>query len=160
MKKYLFLAALVALLFGCKKGEDGIDPNITVHSDCIHIMTVIVRNETDKVVTLTNRYSDQGSGWSNATIAPGTTYDEVSYTVTLGSCENKRLLPDLFAPENFVFGMRNTPVFRMSIDGKDVSDDIWLRKYWSFTPGYFDWEYTLTVTDRLLAILPLPDDDE
>lgn len=43
--------------------------------------------------------------------------------------------------------------FTMTIDGKEVSSEIWLRKYWSFESTFYTATYTLTVTDELLAEL-------
>jgi hypothetical protein len=42
----------------------------------------------------------------------------------------------------------------IAVDGKGVSDEIWLRKYWSVAANKMDLTYTLTVTDELLASLP------
>jgi hypothetical protein len=52
--------------------------------------------------------------------------------------------------------------FSMTVDGEEVTDDIWLNKHWTFAPdldNYYRATYTLTVTDELLAELAATNPD-
>ncbi len=150
MKKLLFLITLMIPLLGCKK-----DNNEFVQCDAAYSMNIVVKNETNKVVLMTNKYPESSIGWEDQTIPAGETNDHVSFMIGLGPCENDRLSVDMMHEDEIVFGTNiGTSVFRISVGGEDVTDDIWLRKYWTYTPGYFDETYTLTITDELLASLP------
>ncbi len=146
MKRLIVLSMLTSLL-GCNDKEE------IVECDAIYDTVFIVDNETDKEITVSNDYPYTIYGDRDVALLFGES--EVIYGRSgLGPCDNETLLEDKLQDDFLIpFGGMPEYSFTMTIDGEEVSSEIWLRKYWSFTPDYYSWTYTLTVTDELLSEL-------
>ncbi|MDR2890639.1 MAG: hypothetical protein LBV18_03420 [Alistipes sp.] len=137
MNKFVCLLTLPALFIGCS------DTKPNVECDAGYTMEFYVENGTNKEVVVSNNTLHDA-------ISPGGRF-MVDDSFSLGPCDNNVLMTDRF-PDDYRIGAAKYN-FSMTIDGEDISDEIWLRKHWSFTPGYYSWTYTLVVTDELLAEL-------
>lgn len=148
MKRILLLLLSTALFVGCTR--------ITSWSDCGYSLDFMVVNETEAMIVIDNEGTYWPSYGESISIAAGKD-DIIGEEVQLGSCDNKTLLPDELDDDYRIsqsdyYGWEGDP-FTMTIDGREVSDEIWLRKHWSFESDFYNRTYTLHVTDELLEQL-------
>jgi hypothetical protein len=150
MKKFVLIIALLALCLSCDKKDD----RWGVECDAVYPAEFVIENKTDKEILVSNNHPNQGGAVS---VVPGETEIMATGLYFTNQCENTELLKDLFDDDNDL--VYEVPLddlgfpFTMTISGKPAPDGIWIRKYWTFTPGYYSWTYTLVVTDELLASL-------
>ncbi len=151
MKRYVFFITLLIVLSGCNK-ENGDE----TQSEKTYVYTeeFVLDNRTDKQIEVINNYPESMS-WDNTTIVADESERFLQYAVWLGACFFEELLQDVYPDEDMRLLVTNggTQAFSITVDSEKVSDDVWLRKHWEFTPGYTTWTYTLTVTDELLEQL-------
>lgn len=154
MKRYVLLLILLPLLYGC----DNEDMELFV--DYGYEWKFVVANETgDKEIIVTQDYP-YGPFPHIFALAPKRS-DVIWAEYLLGS-EATGVMPDFFEDGSlrlvvggfdYVRGDYEVYPFTMTVDGKKISSDIWLRKHWSFSSELYVATYTLTVTDELLASL-------
>ncbi len=156
MKKFFLLIALVALSISC----DDKEPKETVLVDYGYDWKFYVKNETDKKIVLTEEYP-WGPFGGPFTLANGDS-QMIAWNSRLGG-ESKSKREDLYEDGDYRFGVGGVIgvgdtyyinyAYTMTADDKKVSDDIWLRKYWSFESDFYVCTYALIVTDELLEQL-------
>lgn len=149
MKNTLLLAVLLVFFIGCDKDRGSSD------CDAIYTTEFRVENRSDREIVIS---SETQNASNDETISPGRVL-LVDSRYKMGPCDGDTLMEDIFTDDYriCVGGTIDYP-FTMTIDGEEVSSDIWLRKYWSFRPEQRLCTYTLFVTDRLLS--ELADKDE
>lgn len=157
--------ALLSLLSGCNKHV----------CEAPYEWNFIVENKTDKEIVVSyhpeysegyyynygyggyGEYSDEDI---SIVIAP-TESKAVIELQTFGGCNNKVALEDAFEAEEILpFGMTHMSDdfwdilgTKVTVDGKEIPRSVWLRKHWTFAGEPYARNYTLTVTDELLAKL-------
>ena len=164
MKKIGFLAILFVLCAGCKKEES----KYIKLCDADYVWFFMVKNETgDKEIFISTEYP-YGTGYPKQfTLAPGDS-GTLSVFATLGSCDAQKPMKELnFGDDFYVVPLSSIiygpdQFFTMTVDGVEVSHEIWNIRYWPFEADMSDFHkayYTLTVTDELLDSLPPPDNE-
>ena len=140
------LAVALASLAGCGDRND----------DSVSYTNVyVVENQTDKDVFLQRLNFGGYYGLQEATVAPGES--KIVGTNQFGSSDSQEPAKDYLRPDDYVFHVFFLPgvdyEFPTITVGDEVisSDEVWKRKYWSFTGAIRECKYTLTITDALLA---------
>ena len=133
MKKILVCLVMVTtlLMSGC---------GLVIHDyGCTETLNIV--NHTDSEVSLI-RGMIEGSQ-TVTTIAPGK--DALADEKT-GMCV-KNTIPAPHSEEYMLFDIEYT---KLKVNGKIVSWEIWLAKYWDFTGEVYHATYTLNITDELI----------
>ncbi len=138
MKNYFLLLSLFLLC--CCNPE-------TITSDASVEYEFRVINRSERVVVISSDDPDVES----VTLAKGDR-KVICQFLSLGTVSNKKPMRDPMKENHYIGEYLRYP-FTMTADGENVSDDIWLRRYWSFESGLHSLTYTLIVTDRLLERL-------
>ena len=165
MKKVLLLFTLFVLSWNCSKKE-GIPEGI--ECDAGYEWFFVIKNGTgDKEIEISTDYQ-WGTGYpKQITLAPNDNA-AISEVDILGPCGAKEPMEELMLGDNFYVHPIDLILsgpdqfFTMTVDGVEVSHEIWNIKYWPFEADPSDFYkayYTLTVTDELLDSLPPPDNE-
>ncbi len=144
--KRLIVFIMFVILFCCCRDKE------TVIIDYSYEWDFFIENDTNKEILITE---DCPYGpFDGPYILANGDIKQVSGLWQLGG-ESKAKLEDNLRNDFRIshFSLGDGYPFTMTIDGANVPDEIWLRKYWSFESDFYVRTYTLTVTDELLRQL-------
>lgn len=156
------LIALIALCWSCDDDKGLTD--VIIEDPEIYRIFVVENGTDDKPVVIFEEDPINGTPATVEVTLEPNQRDTIKVQSTVGYSATP--LEDDYTDENFplfAYGDRVNGIigflYSITVDDKKVSDEIWLRKNWSYESNNYLRTYTLTVTNELLDALP-PEEEE